>query len=141
MSDEEEECKIQKYNILHTININSPNLTIPIVDKFRDSNSRYIVRNIKHCFAFIRNDLGNIERIPTNVLIKENATNLMLNFDKRTTFLDQKKCITQFNPTKLDWLNSRIRELGFNYLLSPEPIELELFDTNMNNYYRLLFGF
>lgn len=138
VSCEEDECKIEKYNILCSINMSSDFLDTNIVNTYRKPDIRYKIRNIKYCFGFIRNDIGEIERIPTRVLIKENASTIMHDFDKRTTFLDQKKCITQFSPTKLEWLDSRVSELGFSYLLSPESIDLDIFQTNMKriiNYY------
>ncbi len=129
ISSEEDECKIQKYGIVQTIN--TEKLSIDIVDEFRDSATRYIVRNIKHCFGFIRNEQGNVERIPTRVLVKENALTIMNDFNKHTSFLDQKKCISSFNLNKVNWLNSRASELGFEYLLSPEGVPLNVFTENM----------
>jgi hypothetical protein len=128
---EEDECKIEKYKVLNIINIDSTHLTTDIIHKFRESNIQCVIRNIKHCFAFIRNEYGAVERISTSVLIKENAANIMLNFDKRETFLDQKKCLTHFKTSKLDWLNAKVRELGFSYLLSPEYVDLNIFEENM----------
>ena len=129
---EEDECKVEKYNIIHTVNINTDCLTDSIVNTFRDSATRYTIRNIKQCFGFIRNNEGEVERIPTRVLIKEYASNVMHNFDQHSTFLDQKKCATHFTTTKLSWLNNRVTELGFAYVLSPEGVDFATYTSNMN---------
>ncbi len=133
VTSEDDECKLFKYHIMHTINVSNNYLTKDIVGSFRNPSTRTIIRNIKQCFGFIRNDNGEIERISTRVLIKENAALLMDNFDRKLSFLDQKKCITNFSTSKLYWLNARIVELGFNYLLSPEGIPIDTFQSNMES--------
>ena len=132
ISCEEDECKVQKYNIVHTVNIQNEYLTEGIVGAYRDSSNRSIIRNIKRCFGFIRNEHGDIERISTRVLIQENVSNLLTNFDKKSSFLDQRDVITHYSTSKMHWLNSRVSELGFDYLLSPEGIPMDEFLYNMN---------
>jgi hypothetical protein len=136
VSNEREDCIIKKYNILQSLNINTCNLTVELIDKFRSGHSKYILKNIKQCFGFLRNEYGDIERIPTTVLIKESASNIIDKYDTYTSFLDQKKSLTHFNTSKLDWLNCRVRDLGFSYLLSHEGIEKSIFDENLTRVLR-----
>lgn len=140
VSSEDEEFKVQKYNILHTINISEDYLTENIIDLFRNSTLRYIVRNIKYCFGFIRNEFGIIERIPTQFIVEENASNQINHFDKQLTFLDQKSSIINYTTSKVNWLNNRIQELGFEYLFSPESISIDVYQNNMDkiiSYYKV----
>lgn len=132
INNEEDDCKVQKYNIIHSINIKPNVLTREMIQKFNNSNVRAIIRNIKQCFAFIRNETGQIERIPVDVLIRENAFNQTNIFEQQTNFLDQKRIATNFSIAKLEWMNERIKELGFQYLFSPEGIDMNTFNSNMD---------
>lgn len=132
ITNEDDHCKVQKYNIIHSINIKSEHLTLSHVSKFNNSSIRTIIKNIKQCFAFMRNDIGNIERIPVDVLIKESAFSHISMLEQYINFLDQKKTATNFFISKMEWLNERIKELGFQHLFSPECIEYDIFESNMN---------
>jgi hypothetical protein len=132
VSTEEDECKIQKYNIIHSINIRPQHLTEEYITKYNNSNMRHIIKNIKQCFAFIRNENGIIERIPVDVLIRENANNQTNAMEQQYSFLDQKKYAVNFHVTRLEWINERIKELGFEYVLSPESIDASVYENNLN---------
>jgi hypothetical protein len=133
VSSEIEENKAMKYMIIHSVNINEESLTLDIVNEFREGGKMNIARNIKRCFGFIRNDNGEIERIPTNVLLQEYAHTLLTDFDKKPTFLDQKNSITNFSIARVSWLNDRVVDLGFQYLFSSESIDVEEYLHNLEN--------
>lgn len=132
---EEEECMIQKYNIVKCTNIYPEYLTTDIADKFRDPDIRRVVRNIKQCFQFMHNQQDQLERVHPSIIIQENAVNIYNSIieQQHRSFLDQKNLVTHFTTARLEWMNARVSELGFEYLLSPEPITIERFTRNMNH--------
>jgi len=133
VSSETDENKVMKYMILHSVSINDEYLTLDIVSEFREGVKMNVARNIKRCFGFIRNDNGEIERIPTNVLLQEYAHTQLTDFDKKPTFLDQKSSVTNFSTSRVSWLNDRVVDLGFQYLFSPEFVRVEEYEKNMEN--------
>ena len=133
VSSETDENKVMKYMILHSVSINDEYLTLDIVSEFREGVKMNVARNIKRCFGFIRNDNGEIERIPTNVLLQEYAHTQLTDFDKKPTFLDQKSSVTNFSTSRVSWLNDRVVDLGFQYLFSPEFVRVEDYEKNMEN--------
>ncbi len=128
---EEEECCALRYNVLHTMHLASEHLTIPIIRRFHAPQQRHLMRNIRTCFSFIRNETGTVMRIPVDVLIQENSVQQLQSGEMKTNFLQQKQCVTSFTVVKMRWLNERLKELGFAYLYSPEGVDVDMFERNM----------
>ncbi len=131
VTNEEDECKVQKYNVYHNINIEPEYLTVETVKKYNNPNIRNTIKNIKNCFSFIRNERHELVRIPVDVLINEQSNKLYSSYESTTNFLEQKQYVTTFSITRMNWLNQRIQELGFQFLYSPEGIDLRLYEHNL----------
>lgn len=135
---EEEDYKMTKYNILHSINIHPEFLDKNIVNTFRESNVRSVIKNIRKMFGFTR-ERGTIVRVDPTILIAEEAQRATENFSMKTDFLSQKSVVGNLSIGKLEWLNRRAQELGFEHLLSPESISLEDYENNLErlvSYYK-----
>lgn len=136
---EEDECKMMKYSITKSINIQSQYMTEEIVDIFRESNVRSTIRHISNMFAFHRDDKGDLQRIDPSVLIQEKALEQFRDIETKTDFLSQKKNVTNTTTGKYNWLNRRAKDLGFQYLLSPDPVDLDTYTQGVERvleYYR-----
>lgn len=132
VSNIREEYEMEKYAISHTINVASENLTVEHVSTFRDRGIRMIIKNIRQCFGFMKNDHGDYVRISPNVLIKEFARQAIHSISIQDSFIGQKRYVNQLSVQKFNWLNQRAKDLGFKYILSPESVDADEFRQNMN---------
>lgn len=131
VSNEDEECTVQKYNILHSINIDPKHLTLKMIQQYNNSFARTSIKNIKNCFSFFTPDMKTNQRIPVDVIIQDQVHHIVKECESKPNFLEQKQYVISFTPTRMDWLNKRIQELGFEYLYSPEGIPLEKYQHNL----------
>lgn len=129
-SCEQDDFKVQKYLITSSVNMIPEFLKEDTVRTFRNVLTRSILRSIRNCFGFIKID-NVMHRIPVDTLIHELANTTVKGYELTTNFLDQKKSVTQFIATKLDWINTHVKQLGFRYVLSPEGIDASVFWANM----------
>jgi hypothetical protein len=131
VSTPEEEYQVTKYNITHSIHLLPEYLTLDIVAFFREKGPRQKIKNLRQCFSFIRIGDSTFERVSPNILIQEMANQICTHMKNYDTFIDQKRFVTHLNVSKFNWLNQRAQDLGFQYLLSPEPAPLQEYKENI----------
>lgn len=126
---EEDQFKIQKYDIRKSINVVPEHLTCEMIDRFKSYQMRNVLNNIKSCFVFSGN--GSFERMPMNSVIQTMSNDMLDHISQKASFGSQKRSITQFRTSKLIWLNHTAQDLGFDGLLSEKPILQKEFDQRL----------